>query len=58
MLKNEYKKKNDTRDKSKEEYPDMPYLETEEEAAERIGDLYERRDDSKKKKKNILICLI
>ena len=59
LLKNEYKKKN-KRDKGEEEYPDMPYLETEEEspdmpyleteeeAPERIADLYEHRDDTRK----------
>ena len=29
-------------DKSEEKYTDMPYLETEEEAAERLADCYER----------------
>ena len=29
----------DKRDKSEEEYADMPYLETEEEAAENIADI-------------------
>ena len=43
------KKIKDKRDKGEEEYPDMPYLGTEEEAAERIADLYEGRDDIRKK---------
>ena len=42
-------KEKDKRDKGEEEYPDMPYLETEEEAAERIADLYQCRDDTRKK---------
>ena len=39
----------------------MPYLETEEEAAEKIADSYERKKDYNKeaeKKKNMLTCLI
>ena len=36
----------------------MPYLETEEEAAENIADIYERRNNKEKKKKNILMHLI
>ena len=39
------------RDKSEEEYPDMPYLETEEEAAENIADIYEHRNNARKKEK-------
>ena len=46
------KKELDKRDKSEEKYPDMPYLETEEEAAENIADINECR---KKIKKMILI---
>ena len=42
-------KKKDKRDKSKKEYPGMPYLETEEEASERIADFYDSRDDTRKK---------
>ena len=38
----------DKRDKSEEKYPDMPYLETEEEAAENIADINERRKKIKK----------
>ena len=41
----------DKRDKSEEEYPDMPYLETEEEAAENIADIYERRNNTREKEK-------
>ena len=41
----------DKRDKSKEKYPDMPYLETEEEAAENIADIYERRSNAREKEK-------
>ena len=48
----------DKRDKSEEEYPDMPYSETEEEAAENIADIYERRKNTREKEKNILMHLI
>ena len=41
----------DKRDKSEEKYPDMPYLETEEEAAENIADIYERRNNTREKVK-------
>ena len=65
LLKSEYekeikdlkKKLLDKRDKSEKKYPDMPYLETEEEAAENIPDIYERRNNTREKKK-ILMCLI
>ena len=49
---NKKKKTKDKRDKGEKEYPDIPYLETEEEAAaERIADLYEHRDDTRKKRR-------
>ena len=38
-------------DKSEEKYPDMPYLETEEEAAENIADIYVRRNNTREKEK-------
>ena len=36
----------------------MPYLETEEEAAENIADIYERRSNAREKEKNVLMHLI
>ena len=41
----------DKRDKSEEKYPDMSYLETEEEAAENIADIYECRNNTREKEK-------
>ena len=39
-------------DKSKEKDTNMPLLETEEEAAENIADIYERKDDTRKKEES------
>ena len=43
----------DKRDKRKQKCPDMSYLETEEEAAENIANIYERRDYTRKKEYDI-----
>ena len=51
----EIKSNDDKKTEEEEEYVDMPHLETEEEAAERIADFYEQRKESEKSKtKNIV----